>query len=69
MATGVPLFECDSCTKIYKQGPIPAICNTFLLKIPKFIFLQAHEAEIRLKSSKQNSTQSRETPVFGIYSD
>ena len=31
-------FECDSCAGIYKQGPIPAICDTVLLKIPKFIF-------------------------------
>ena len=41
------LFECDSCAKIYKQGPIPATCNTSILKIPKFIFLPTHEAEIR----------------------
>ena len=25
--------------EIVVQGPIPAICNTFLLKIPKFNFL------------------------------
>ena len=31
----------------YKQGYIPAICNTVLLKIPKFNFLPTHEAEIR----------------------
>ena len=30
-----------------KQGHKPAICNTFLLKIPKFNFLPSHEAEIR----------------------
>ena len=41
------LFECDSCARFYKQGPIPAICNTFLLKIPKFNILPTHEAEIR----------------------
>ena len=40
-------FECDSCARVYKQGHIPAICNTFLLKIPKFSFLSTHEAEIR----------------------
>ena len=40
-------FECDSCARIYKQGPIPAFCNTFLLKILKFSFLSTHEAEIR----------------------
>ena len=41
------LFECDSCARIYKQGPIPAICNTSLREIPKFNFLPTHEAEIR----------------------
>ena len=40
-------FEFDICARIYKQGPIPAIFNTFLLKIPKLIFLPTHEAEIR----------------------
>ena len=40
-------FECDSCARVYKQGPIPAICNTFLIKIPKFSFLSTHEAEIK----------------------
>ena len=40
-------FECDSCARVYKQGPILAICNTFLLKILKFSFLSTHEAEIR----------------------
>ena len=32
-------FECDSCARIYKQGPMPAFCNTSLLKIPKLDFL------------------------------
>ena len=40
-------FECDNYAGIYKQGPIPAIYNTSLLKIPKFNFLPTHEAEIR----------------------
>ena len=40
-------FESDSCARVYKKGPIPAIFNTFLLKIPKFNFLPTHEAEIR----------------------
>ena len=40
-------FECDICVRIHKQEPIPAICNTFLLKIPKFIFLPTHVAEIK----------------------
>ena len=40
-------FECDICARIYNQGPIPTICNTSLLKIPKFNFLPTHEAEIR----------------------
>ena len=39
--------ECDSCAKVCKQGSIPAICNTFLLKIPIFNFLPTHEADIR----------------------
>ena len=34
---------------ILKQGPIPAtcICNTSLLKFPKFNFLPTHETEVR----------------------
>ena len=40
-------FECDSCARIYKQEPIPAFCNTSLLKIPKFNFLPTHEVETR----------------------
>ena len=35
-------FECDSFARIYKLGPITAICNTFLLKIPKFNFFYQH---------------------------
>ena len=33
--------------RIYKRGPIPTICNTFLFKIPKLDFLPMHEAKIR----------------------
>ena len=40
-------FECDSSARIHKQGPLPAICNMSLLKIPKFNFLPTHEAKIR----------------------
>ena len=37
----------DSCARIHTQGPIPAICNTSLVKIPKFNSLPTYEAEIR----------------------
>ena len=45
-------FECDSCARVYKQGPISAIGNTFLLQIPKFISYQHMRPKPGLKSPR-----------------
>ena len=62
MATCV--VECGSFARIYKQGPILAICNTSLLKIPKFIFYQHMRPKSGLKFPRPFLDKPQSTEAF-----